>query len=54
MFRGLLWQARQEVGVAVRASFALLEYVIERGEELEPPLDSGIMVPTLPMLSSAL
>ena len=45
MFRGTLWQAGQEVGVAVRASFAVLECVIERGEELEPPLDSGIMVP---------
>ena len=45
MFRGTLWQAGQEVGVAVRASFAVLECVIERGEELEPPLDSSIMVP---------
>ena len=45
MFRGRLWQAGQEVGVAVRASFAVLECVVERCEELEPPLDSGIMVP---------
>ena len=44
MFRGRLWQAGQEVGVAVRTSFAILEYVVERGKELEPPLDSGIMV----------
>ena len=45
MFRGRLWQARQEVGVAVRASLAVLEYVVERGEELEPSLDSGVVVP---------
>ena len=45
MLRGRLWQAGQEVNVAVRASFAVLECVVERGEELQPPLDSGIMVP---------
>ena len=45
MLRGRLWQEGQEVGVAVRAGFAVLECVVERGEELEPPLDSCIMVP---------
>ena len=45
MVRGRLWQAGQEVGVAVRAAFAILECVVERGEELEPPLDTGIMAP---------
>ena len=45
MFCGRLRQARQEVGVAVRASLAILECVVERGEELEPSLDSNVMVP---------
>ena len=45
MFRGMLRQARQEVGVAVCASFSVLEGIVERGEELEPPLDSDIVVP---------
>ena len=44
MLRGRLWQAGQELGVAVRAYFAVLDCVVERGE-VEPPLDSGIMVP---------
>ena len=44
MFRRRLWQVGQEAGVAVRASLAVLECVIERGEELEPPLDSGTTV----------
>ena len=44
MFRDRLRQARQEVGVAVRASLAVLESVVERGEEHEPSLDSGVMV----------
>ena len=54
MFRGRLRQARQEFGVAVRASFAVFEGVVERGEELEPSLDSGVVVPyfALPMLFS--
>ena len=56
MFRGRLRQARQELGVAVRASFAVLECVVKRGEKLEPSLDSGLVVPyfALPMLSSVL
>ena len=35
----------QEVCVAVRAAFAVLECVVERGEELELPLDSCVVVP---------
>ena len=45
MFRSRLWQAGQEVCVSVRASFAVLDCVVERGEELEPPLDLCITVP---------
>ena len=45
MFRGRHRQARQEVGVAVRASFAVVEGVVERGEKLEPSLDSGVVIP---------
>ena len=51
MFRGRLWQVGQDVGVAVRDSFAVLERLIEPGEELERP---AIWFLTLPMLSSAL
>ena len=51
MFRGMLRQARQEVGVAVFAAFSVLEGIVERGEELEPPLDSDMWSPTMPMLS---
>ena len=36
---------RQDVNVAVCASFAVLECVVERGEELELSLDSSVMVP---------
>ena len=53
-FRGRLRQARQEVGVAVRASFSVVEGVIEFGEELEPYLDSGVVVPRFAVLSRAL
>ena len=45
MLRSRLWQTGREVGVAFRAAFAVLEYVVERGEELEPPLDLCITVP---------
>lgn len=38
--RGRLWQARQQVSVAVGTAFALLEHVIEHGEELKPLLIS--------------
>ena len=47
MFRGRLRQARQEVGVAVRASFVVLERAVERGEELEPSPNPGVVVPHL-------
>ena len=45
MLRGRLRQARHEVGVAIRAFFAVLKCVVERGEALEPYLDSGVVVP---------
>ena len=45
MLRGRLWQAGQEVCVAVRAAFVVLECVVERGEEPEPPLDTCVAVP---------
>ena len=45
VFRGRLRQARQEFGVAICACLLVLEGVIERGEELEPSLDSGVVVP---------
>ena len=45
VFRGRLRQARQEVGVAVHASFSVFEGVVQCGEELEPSLDSGVVVP---------
>ena len=45
MLRGRFCSARQDVSVAVCAFFAVLECVVERGEELEPSLDSDVMVP---------
>ena len=45
VFRGRIRQATLEVGVAVHASFSVFECVVERGEELEPSLDSGVVVP---------
>ena len=45
MLRSRLCQAEQKVGVAVRAFLAVLECVVVLGEELEAPLDSGILVP---------
>ena len=36
---------REEVGVAVRASFSVFEGAIECGEELEPSLDSDVVFP---------
>ena len=44
MLRGRFWYERQEVSVAVRASSAVLECVAERGEELEPSLESCVVV----------
>ena len=43
VFRGRLWQTGQEIGFSVGAALAVFEGVVERGEKLEPPLDSGIM-----------
>ena len=45
MFHGRLRQARRKVGVAVSASLAVLECVVQRDGELEPSLDSGVKVP---------
>ena len=40
-----LWQAGQKIGVAVGAAFAVLDCVIERGDQLKLPLDSCIAGP---------
>ena len=40
VFRGGDWQTGQKVGISVGASLAVLERVVECGENLEPPLDS--------------
>ena len=45
MFRDRLRQARQKVGIAVRVSFVVLARVVERSEERQPSLDSGVVVP---------
>ena len=45
VFRGRLLQARQEAGVAVRAPFSVFEGVVECGDEFEPSLGSGVVVP---------
>ena len=54
VFRGRLWQTGQEVGISV--ALAVFEGVAERGEKLEPPLDSRIAVSythlTLPTIYS--
>ena len=54
VFRGRLWQPGQEIGISVGAALAVLEGVVERRENLEPPLNWLIVIPTLPMFSSAL
>ena len=51
MFHGKLWQTGQKIGVSVGVALAVLEYVVLRGEKVEPPLHAP---PTLPMLSGAL
>ena len=47
VFRGRLWQAGEKISIAVGAALAVLESVVERGEELEPPMDSRVVVPYL-------
>ena len=54
VFRGRLRQTKQEVGIAVRASFSVFEGVIYCGEELEPSLDSGDVVPHFAYASQSL
>ena len=44
VFRCGLWQTGQESGISVDASLAVPEGVVERGENLEPPLDSRIVI----------
>ena len=38
------WRTGQEIGISVGSSLAVLEGVVERGENVEPPLDAGIVV----------
>lgn len=40
-----LWQTAGEISITVGATCSVLECVIERGEILEPPLDSCDAVP---------
>ena len=40
-----LWQPREEVSITIWVVFSVLECVVKRGEVLEPPLDSRVMVP---------
>ena len=44
MLRGRLCQIRQEIGISVNVSLAVLEGEVERGETLETPLNSHIVV----------
>ena len=44
MFRGRLQQMGQEIGFSVGVALAAIEGVVERGEKLEPPLNSRIVV----------
>ena len=43
VFRGRLWHTGQEIGTSVGAALAVFEGVVERGEKLEPLLDSRIV-----------
>ena len=45
VFRRRLWQTGQKIGISVGATLAVLEGVVERCEQLEPPLDSRIVIP---------
>ena len=40
-----LWQAGEKISISVGAALAVLESVVERGEDFEPPLDSRVVVP---------
>ena len=44
VFRDSLWHTGQEIGISVAAALAVLEGVVERGETLEPPLASRIVI----------
>ena len=44
VLRGRLWQTGQEIGISVGAALAVLGGVVERGEKLEPLLDSRIVI----------
>ena len=39
VFCGGLWQVGEKISISVGASLAVLEGVVGRGEDLEPPLD---------------
>ena len=45
VLRRSLWQAGQNIGVAVGADFAVLECAVERGDELKLPLESCTVGP---------
>ena len=44
VFSRRLWQPREEVSITICASLSLLWFVVKRGEVLEPPLDSRVVV----------
>ena len=44
VFLGRLWQTGQKIGISAGVALTVLEGVVERGEKLEPQLDSRIVV----------
>ena len=44
MLLARLCQTGQAIGISIGAALAVLRGVVERGEKLEPPLDSRIVV----------
>ena len=44
MLRDRIWQTGHKIGISVGAALAILEGVVERGEKLEPLLDSRIVI----------
>ena len=48
VFRCRLRQTGQEIRISVGAALAVLEYVVRRGEKLEPPLNARAVVPHFP------